>query len=147
MSLPGPAPTFGPRRLTLGVAAACVIAAGLAARFLLHGGFADAAGGVLYTVLVYLLVGLLRPGWRPVRLAAIALAISCAVELLQLTGLPGALSAIVPPMRLVLGTTFSLTDPPAYVVGALLALAVDCLLRCGTRHPRPSRHDIPARSR
>lgn len=39
-----------------------VIPVGLAARFRLPGGLADIAGGALYTVLIYLLVGFIEVG-------------------------------------------------------------------------------------
>lgn len=140
MPSPGQTPLFGPRRLFLCVAVLCVIPVGLAARFLLRGGLADITGGALYTVMIYLLVGFIKPVWSPARLAIVALAISCLVELLQLTPLPGALSAVVPPLRLVLGTTFSVTDLPAYALGATLAAAAD---RWGLWHSRAA---LPVRS-
>ncbi|MGP5727210.1 DUF2809 domain-containing protein [Arthrobacter rhombi] len=148
MPPPGPSPVLGRRRLVRGVVALCVIPAGLAARFLLSGGIADLAGGAFYAVLIYLLVGVIKPGWAPHRLALLAFVLSCAVELLQLTALPGALSALVPPLRLVLGTTFSAADLPAYALGAVLILIVDCLLtRRRQRTSRQSASTSPRQAR
>ncbi len=146
MSSSGPTQLLGPRRLVLCVAVVGVIPVGLAARFLLPGGRADIAGGALYTVLLYLLLGFIKPRWLPIRLAIVAFGISTLVELLQLTPLPGALSAVVPPMRLVLGTTFSVADLPAYALGALLVLLLDCLLMRRTRRRLTSRQWASASS-
>lgn len=85
----------------------------------------DLAGGALYTVLVYVLVAALRPGARPWRVAAVSLAISVAVELLQLTDVPRDVVAQVPVLRLVLGTTFVATDLASAAVGALVAAGAD----------------------
>lgn len=110
--------------------ALATLGAGLAVRFALGGIAGDLLGGVLYAVLVFLLVTaaswLLRPS-RPSRWWRIALlsAVLCgAVELLQLTGLPGQWAAVFPPARLVFGTTFSALDLVAYAAGAALAGAV-----------------------
>ena len=105
-----------------------VIALGLAARFLAAGPVADLSGGVLYAVLVYVLLVFLRPGAAPWQTAAITLAFCTAIELLQLTPLPAALSAAFPPARLVLGSTFVPLDLAAYALGAVLALGIDSLV-------------------
>lgn len=139
MPSPGLTSFLGSRRFILCVAAVSVIPVGLAARFLLPAGLADIAGGALYTVLIYLVVGLIKPAWRPFRVAIWAFCVSTLVELLQLTALPSALSAVVPPIRLVLGTTFSLTDLPAYALGAFLVLSLDCLLMRQRQRQRRSR--------
>ena len=146
MSSSGPTQLLGPCRLVLCLAVVGVIPVGLAARFLLPDGLADIAGGALYTVLLYLLLGFIKPRWLPIRLAIVAFGISTLVELLQLTPLPGALSAVVPPMRLVLGTTFSVADLPAYALGALLVLLLDCLLMRRTRRRLTSRQWASASS-
>ncbi|WP_372699140.1 DUF2809 domain-containing protein [Arthrobacter sp. JSM 101049] len=125
MQRPGSAPPRASRRLGLGIAAVVVVPVGLAARFLLDGWVGDAAGGVLYAVLVYLLVAVVAPFWRPRTVAVLALAISCAVELLQLTPLPRELAAAVPAVRLVLGSTFVPSDLVAYLLGVVVASAVD----------------------
>lgn len=119
-------------------AVVCIVPVGLAARFLLGGWVADAAGGVLYAVLVYLLVAFCLPHHRPLFIAVVSLGVCWAVELLQLTPLPRDLGAVFPPIRLVLGTTFVAWDLLAYAAGVVAAwLAEHCLVRARTA-PRPS---------
>lgn len=93
------------------------------------GAIGDIAGGILYAVLVFLLVAILVPAASAVRIGLAAFAICVAVELLQLTGLPSALTAVFPPARLVLGTTFVTTDLVSSAVGVGLAVIADRLLR------------------
>lgn len=112
----GPAP----RRWPLAVAALVVVAVGLAVRGL-PGVAGDAAGGVLYAVLVTLLVALLVPRGRPVVVGAVALGLCVAVELAQLTGVPARAVEAVPLLRYLLGTTFHGPDLAAYVVGTCAA--------------------------
>ncbi len=83
-------------------------------------------GDVLYTVMIYFLVAIARPDTRPTARGTIALAISVAVELFQLTGIPLALPRI---LRIALGTTFAWHDVACYVVGAVVASAADHLVR------------------
>ncbi|MGL3804644.1 DUF2809 domain-containing protein [Paeniglutamicibacter sp. R2-26] len=116
------------RRIAAALLVLPVIALGLAARFLAAGPVADLSGGVFYAVLVYVLLVFLRPGAAPWRTAAITLAFCTAIELLQLTPLPAALSAAFPPARLVLGSTFVPLDLAAYALGAVLALGIDSLV-------------------
>lgn len=116
------------RRLLLAGAGLCVVPLGLASRFLLDGGAGDAAGGVLYAVLIYLLVAFAAPRWRPLRVAAVAACLCFAVELFQLTPVPGNLAEIFPPIALVLGTTFVAADLPAYAAGAVAAAALDAVI-------------------
>lgn len=122
------------RRLTLAAAGILVVPLGLAARFLPGGIVGDAAGGVLYAVLIYLLVAFVAPRWPAFRVAALALGICVAVELLQLTPMPARWGSAFPPLRLVLGSTFVATDLIAYALGAALAALGDGF----TRRPRPS---------
>ncbi|MET0854022.1 MAG: DUF2809 domain-containing protein [Microterricola sp.] len=119
------------------LAAVCgVVALGLIVRFGLGGGLGDAVGGVLYTILIALLVyPLLTLGpigrGRRARVwlaAAIGGLVSVAIELLQLTGAPAALSTVFPPARLVFGTSFAVLDLVAYACGALVFGAVGALL-------------------
>lgn len=83
------------------------------------------AGGVLYAVLIYLLVAFFAPRWPPLRAAALALGVCVAIELFQLTPVPGELGAAFAPLRLVLGSTFVATDLVAYAIGAALAALGD----------------------
>lgn len=101
-----------------------VLMAGLGVRVFTEGWFAKYAGVALYTTLLYTLIVLVLPRVRPVIAGLIALSVSWAVEFAQLTAAPSALSAAHPLLRLVLGTTFSPADLPAYAVGTILGAAV-----------------------
>ncbi|MEU8561688.1 DUF2809 domain-containing protein [Streptomyces cyaneofuscatus] len=127
-------------RVVAAGAAAVTVAAGLGVRAAGDGAFAKYAGSALYTVLLCALVVLCAPRARPVAMAATALALSWAVELLQLTGVPAELSAHSTAARLVLGSTFNAPDLFWYAVGAAAAWAV----RAGARRrARPSSSAAP----
>jgi hypothetical protein len=83
-------------------------------------------GDVLYTVMVYLVLGLLRPTTKPAVLGALALAISFAIELFQLTGIPAKMPRI---LHVVFGTAFAWHDMACYVVGALLASGLHAFMQ------------------
>lgn len=119
------------RRLPFALAAVAALALGLALRFLLTGVVADVTGGVLYVVLVALLVCTLVPRLPPVTAAGIALAWAIAMEQLQAIGAAARLVELWPPLRLVVGSTFSWLDIAAYVLGAVVAAAV--LIAVGPR--------------
>ncbi|MGW7356993.1 ribosomal maturation YjgA family protein [Streptomyces sp. NPDC054802] len=125
----------GPGRTRRMAAAAAVltVAAGLGVRALAHGSVAKYAGDALYTVLLLALVVCVAPRVRPAVAAGAALAFSWAVEALQLTGLPAALSAHSVVARLVLGSTFNAPDLAWYAVGAGLGWWVHGAL---VRRPR-----------
>ncbi|SMH44834.1 Protein of unknown function [Rathayibacter oskolensis] len=111
-------------RLPFVLAAVAALVLGLALRFLLTGLVADVAGGVLYVVLVALLVCVVLPRLPAVSAAGIALAWSIAMEQLQAIGAAARLVELWPPLRLVVGSTFSWLDIAAYVLGAVVAAAV-----------------------
>ncbi|MGK4579316.1 DUF2809 domain-containing protein [Kitasatospora sp. HPMI-4] len=111
-------------RLSALVAAVLTVVAGLGCRSVLPGDTAKVAGDVLYTVLVYTLVVLAAPRVRPAKAAAVALAVSWAVEFFQATGIPAELSRHSVLARLVLGTTFNGPDLLWYVAGAAFAWLV-----------------------
>jgi len=122
------------RRPALAVAALVTVAAGLAVRSAAAAvdagsgpasAVAEPVGDALYAVLVYALVGLVAVRARPWVLAAVAWALSSAVEVAQLTGLPAAVVAVWDPARWVLGTTFDAPDLLAYAAGAALAALAD----------------------
>lgn len=117
-----------------------VVALGLFVRFVVAGPVGDFLGGVLYTVLIAVIVfpvvtaivkrrmpvsALRNSHWIA---AGVALAVSVAVELLQLSSIPAQLSEVFAPARLVLGTSFAPLDLVAYGVGAVLAGAVGSLV-------------------
>ncbi|MCI3224200.1 DUF2809 domain-containing protein [Streptomyces sp. NP-1717] len=108
-------------RTVAGVAVVGTVVAGLGIRVVAEGDVAKYGGVALYAVLVYVLVVLAAPRVRPVVAGAVAFAFSCAVELVQLSGVtagPAERSVIV---RLVLGSTFNAPDLLWYAVGAALA--------------------------
>ncbi len=107
------------------------IAAGLGSRAFFGGLFAKVAGDALYTVLIYVLVLVVRPDVRPSRAFAVALGLSFAVELAQLTPYPAWLSSKHVILRLIFGTTFGFTDLAGYVVGAVSAVALHAAGRVG----------------
>ena len=80
-----------------------------------------ALGGIAYAVLIALIVAIVWPAVRPLVAAAVGLGVSIAVELLQLTAIPGVLTDAIPPLRWVLGSTFLWVDLLWYVVGAVVA--------------------------
>jgi hypothetical protein len=106
-----------------------VIAAGLGSRTVLAGLPGKIAGDALYTVLIYVLALAVRPALRTSRAVAIALGLSFAVELAQLTPYPAWLSSKHVILRLVFGTTFGFLDLAGYVVGAIVSAAVHAALR------------------
>ena len=113
------------RRAGAAAAALLTIAAGLALRRFAGGALAKVGGVALWATLVYALLVVLRPRARPAVVAAVALAISFAVELFQLTPYPAELAARHPLFHLVLGETFHAPDLCAYPIGVALAWAVD----------------------
>lgn len=123
------------RRTALASAAAATVAAGLWARTGLAGIAGDAAGGILYAVLLYLLLAFAAPGARWAAVAVAAVVLCSAIELFQLTPWPAQWAGQWPPLRLVFGTTFNPWDFPAYAGGAAAAGLADRLLR---RSPRSS---------
>lgn len=93
-------------------------------------------GDVLYTVMVYLLVACVRPSLPPRALGAVALGVSVAVEVFQLTGIPARLPRM---LQLALGTTFAWHDIVCYVVGALLAALAHVVSKRDGRSVREAR--------
>jgi len=124
------------RRTPLAIAAAAILAAGLATHYLLSGFLADALADGLYTALIAVVILLIGPRLRPWVAASAALALSAAVELLQLTALPAALAETVPFSRLILGTTFAPLDLVFYAVAALIVGVLDAAAR-RARRPSP----------
>lgn len=131
-------------RLPFVLAALGALGLGLALRFLLTGLLADIAGSVLYVVLVAVLVCVVLPRAPAVTAAGIALAWSIAMEQLQAIGAAARLVELWPPLRLVVGSTFSWLDIAAYVLGAVVAAAV--LIAVAPRGRRRSLRSPGARS-
>jgi len=111
------------------VAAAAVLAAGLAVRAGPPGPFSKYAGVALYATLIHTLVVALAPRLSQ-RGAALAAGAFCfGVELAQLTPWPAALSSRSRLARLVLGSTFHAPDLLCYVLGVAGAVLVRRVLR------------------
>lgn len=130
---PGSRRHFLLRRTALASAAAAAVAAGLWARTGLAGIAGDAAGGILYAVLLYMLLAFAAPRARGAAVAAAAVVLCSAIELFQLTPWPAQWAGQWPPLRLVFGTTFNPWDFPAYAGGAAAAGLADRLLRHSPR--------------
>ena len=121
---PAGRPPLTSRQRTLAAAIVLIMISGLIVHYLTVGFAADFVADALYAVVVFLVLSFVfahRPGWQP----AVGAIVFCAgIEALQLTGLPAMLGEVLPPVRLVLGSTFSPLDLVAYVIGVLVALGV-----------------------
>lgn len=117
------------RRLVALVLAIVVIAVGLLTRLGPSGDLTDIAGDALYAVLIYLLVVVVAPGAGVVARLVFAAAWCVAIELLQLTAVPGAAAEAFAPLRLVLGTAFDVRDLVVYVAAVAVAAAADATAR------------------
>ncbi|GAA1825751.1 DUF2809 domain-containing protein [Agromyces salentinus] len=123
-------------RARCAIAAVIVLLAGLGLQLLDRTVAIDLAGSALYACLVGLLVAIVRPGLSSAVIAVTGFAVSAAVELLQLTGLPGLLVDAVPPLRLVFGSSFDPLDLVGYAIGALLLFALHAAARRSSIAPR-----------
>ncbi|WP_139025044.1 DUF2809 domain-containing protein [Bradyrhizobium sp. STM 3843] len=118
--------------------AVIVIALGLGLRFYGRGlgvpAFAVKYGGsVLWATMVYVLLAAFAPRLRPLRVAAIALAIAVVVELVRLVHTPWLDSfRLTLAGALLLGRIFSIWNILAYAVGILLAMEIDRASSCST---------------
>ncbi|MDQ0585373.1 ribosomal maturation YjgA family protein [Streptomyces rishiriensis] len=114
----------GRTRLVAVGAAVVTIGAGLGVRAGVSGDLAKYGGDALYTVLLFTLAVLMAPRVTPLAAAGGALAVSGAVELLQLSPIPAELSQRSVVARLVLGSTFNAFDFLWYAVGAVVGWLV-----------------------
>ncbi|MET7649616.1 MULTISPECIES: DUF2809 domain-containing protein [unclassified Streptomyces] len=119
-------------RLAAAGAAVVTVGAGLGLRAVAAGDVAKYGGDALYTLMLLTLVVLVAPRVTPATAAKSALALSWAVEFLQLSGLPAELSQRSTLARLVLGSTFNPPDLFWYAVGA----AAGCLIHTAVRGRR-----------
>ena len=103
------------------------VALGLGIRAGVDAAWAGPAGDALYAVLMYLAVAFLLPRMPRWQVAAAALAACWAIELFQATGIPAQLAQVLPPIRLLLGTTFVPIDLLTYALGVGLALVADAV--------------------
>jgi hypothetical protein len=116
-------------RLPALAAAVLILAAGLGVRAVTSGAFAKYAGVALYAALVYTLVVVMVPRWRPLRTGLVAVGFCWLVEFAQLTPYPADLSARSGLARLVLGSTFHPPDLFWYAVGVAAVAGLDTLVR------------------
>jgi hypothetical protein len=88
------------------------------------------AGDTLYATMVFVALGILTPRASTARLAATALAISCAIEISQLHHAPW-IDAIrrTLPGALVLGYGFLWSDVACYAAGVALGAGVELVVR------------------
>jgi len=126
------APALRARRCAI-LAVPLTVAAGLGARAFFTGLPAKIAGDALYTVLIYVLAVVVRPDVRPARAFTVALGLSFAVELAQLTPYPAWLSSKHVILRLIFGTTFGFLDLAGYTIGATFAIALHSAIRARAR--------------
>lgn len=120
-----------------GIALVAVVLAGLAVHvWMPDSAGSDIAGDALYALAAYAAVALIAPHLPAFALGAIALGWCVAVELLQLTPLPGAAAEVLPASMLILGTVFDGRDLIVYAVTAIVATVVDVAIgrALGTRH-------------
>jgi hypothetical protein len=102
---------------------------GVVAKLAVPGLTGDLLGSALYTVLLALLLALVAPRLPASVTAGAATVASVGVELLQLSGLPAAVSQVVPPAAWVLGSTFAATDLLGYLAGGVSGLVLLRVLR------------------
>jgi hypothetical protein len=111
------------RRAVLAVSLGVVIATGLALQLVRDLPGSDVAGTAAYAVAAVLAVALLRPGWSASAVAAVGTGTVCAVEVAQLTPVPGTISETLPAARLLLGADFDPVDLVVLIVaGGLIGL-------------------------
>jgi hypothetical protein len=111
-------------RIMGAVAAVACLAIGLATQLLDWSPASDALASVLYVVLVGALIMLVAPTLPALAVAAIAFGFATAIELLQLTGIPGAVVDVFPAAHLVLGNAFDPLDLVAYAGGAVVVFVL-----------------------
>lgn len=123
------APAAQRSRTVIAIAGVAVVVIGLVVHASVAGPVGDVGGGALYAVLVYLGVLFVTPRVRALLAAAVAFGLCALIEFAQLSGVPTALAAWFPPIRLVLGTTFVATDLVAYLAGTIVIATADAAAR------------------
>lgn len=123
------------RRARLAIAAPCILIAGLAVHAFADGPVGGFAGDALYAALIVVLVAFAVP--RAARWVApvVALAFCWAIEFLQLTPIPHAVSASIHGAYFVLGSTFQWIDLVAYAVGVAVAGVIDAVIDAAVSGP------------
>lgn len=127
--MPPPSTSLNQVRVLGAVAAVVSLALGLGLQLLDRSPLIDVLGSMFYVVFFGLLLLVAWPALRTVVIAAVALAGTTLLEVLQLTGIPDAIVDVLPPARLVFGSAFDPLDLVAYVGGALLLLVLLLAIR------------------
>lgn len=126
----------GRRRIVACVGLAVAVLAGLSVHVWMPDSAAsDIAGDALYAVAAMCAVVTLAPRLPVLAAGAIALGWCIAIELLQLTPVPGAAAALLPASMLVLGTVFDPRDLIVYALAVIAVTALDLIIgrRAGAR--------------
>lgn len=113
------------RRLMLAATAGLILVTGLLVHFTVAGPAADFVADALYAVMLFVVLAFVfvrASGWR---IGLVTFVICVGIELFQLTGIPAGMAEAFPPSRLLLGTTFTVIDLMAYLVGSLGATLVN----------------------
>lgn len=123
-------------RLVAFIALVITIAWGLWVRsghFVGDATWAQRLGTSLWAVALVLVLRTACPSWSVARTGLFALGVAFAVEFLQLTGIPRAISERLPPARLILGSDFDPRDLLWLFVGVsagtLVAIAASAAVR------------------
>ena len=112
-------------KLWYAIAIVVVIIIGLASRQYLQ--LSKYPGDALWTIMVFLILGIILPRLSSLKIATLALFISSVVEFGQLYRAPWLVAIRSTTIgHLILGSDFGWGDIAAYTVGALLALVVEC---------------------
>lgn len=121
------------------------VAIGLVVQPLRELPWTDAVGTLAYAAAAVGVVGVLLPRRGALLPGAIGTALACAVELAQLTGGPARLAEQMPPLALLLGSSFDAVDLALLVLGG--ALATLALARPDGTRPIHRRDNYPGRER
>lgn len=130
------------RRSLILIAAAGVVAAGLAVRQFVTGAPGELGGVVLYAVLVYCLASFALPRSAAVARFWVTGGVCWAVELFQLTPYPADLSAHNALWHLVLGEGFQWSDLACYAAGGILAVGTE--LACARAQDQRNARQVEA---
>jgi hypothetical protein len=98
--------------------------AGLAVQPFRELSWTDSVGTVAYGAAAVGVVALLLPRRGALLPGVVGTGLACAVEIVQLTGMPAALAERFPPIALVLGSSFDVVDLALLLVGGALATAL-----------------------
>lgn len=114
------------RRIAALIACVLIVGSGLAVHaWAPDSAVSDIAGDALYAALTYTAIVALLPRVPATGVALGAASWCLAIELFQLTGIPGQVGAVFPPALLVLGTVFDVRDLVVYFLTSVALWALD----------------------